>query len=205
MRAGGSARKHPKRVWQAANIGKQMNGSSKKNRLSPPLMYAFRGAFEARDAKKKLDLRDEAGDRILAGRRTSPRAAITEPLLRREVARDLEGLLNTISLDSTVDMTQVEFVRKSIINFGFPDITHRSIDELTVDDIKDEIHSVLVHYEPRLLPRSLQVLRDKTVDQAELKIRFLVHADLSCDPVNVPVEFVADVELGSGKIVINRL
>jgi type VI secretion system protein ImpF len=29
----------------------------RKERLSPPLMYAFRTAHEARDAKKKLDLR----------------------------------------------------------------------------------------------------------------------------------------------------
>ena len=33
----------------------------------------------------------------------------------------------------------------------------------------------------------------------------MVRADLLCDPVNVPVEFVADVELDSGKIKINRL
>ena len=33
----------------------------------------------------------------------------------------------------------------------------------------------------------------------------MVRADLICDPVNVPVEFVADVELDSGKIKINRL
>ena len=46
-----------------------MAGRDKKDRLSPPLMYAFRGAHEARDAKKKLDLRDEAGERVIANRR----------------------------------------------------------------------------------------------------------------------------------------
>ncbi len=44
-----------------------------KDRLRPPLMYAFREAHAARDARKKLDLRDEAGERIVAGRpRASP-------------------------------------------------------------------------------------------------------------------------------------
>jgi type VI secretion system protein ImpF len=38
-----------------------------------------------------------------------------------------------------------------------------------------------------------------------LKIRFVVNADLACEPLNVPVEFVAEVELDSGKILINRL
>ena len=39
----------------------------------PPLMHVFRAAHEAKDANKKLDLRDEAGDRIIAGRRLPAR------------------------------------------------------------------------------------------------------------------------------------
>ena len=44
-----------------------------------------------------------------------------------------------------------------------------------------------------------------SIDADELKVRFVVQADLRCEPVNVPVEFVADVELETGKIQINRL
>ena len=55
------------------------------------------------------------------------------------------------------------------------------------------------------MPESIQVARDSTVDKAELKIRFIVNAELSCEPLNVPVEFIADVEFDSGKILINRL
>ena len=32
-----------------------------------------------------------------------------------------------------------------------------------------------------------------------------VRADLFCEPLNVPIEFVADVEVDTGKIMINRL
>ena len=81
-----------------------MSNLGKKERLSPPLMHAFRSAFEARDSKKKLDLRDESGERVIASRRTAARAAITEPTLRREVARDLDALMNTIALESTQDL-----------------------------------------------------------------------------------------------------
>jgi type VI secretion system protein ImpF len=179
--------------------------SDKRTRLSPPLMYAFRGAAEARDAKAKLDLRDEAGERIIAHRRAAPRAAITEPVLRREVARDLDALMNTIALESTIDLTEHAYVRKSVLNYGFPDIANRTIDELSVSDIKDEIETTLAQFEPRLMPNSITINRDHSVDTAALKIRYLVHADLMCNPVNVPVEFVADVELGSGKILIARL
>ena len=45
-----------------------MVDGARKERLSPPLMYAFRTAHEARDAKKKIDLRDESGERVIASR-----------------------------------------------------------------------------------------------------------------------------------------
>ena len=69
-------------------------------------MFAFRSANEARDAKKKLDLRDEAGERIIAGRRATGRTAITEGLLRKDVAHDLEALMNTIALESSQDLQE---------------------------------------------------------------------------------------------------
>ena len=182
-----------------------MAGPGKNDRLSPPLMYAFRGAHAARDAKKKLDLRDEAGDRIIASRRSTARGAITEPLLRREVATDLAALMNTTALESAIDLDAHGYVRKSVLNFGFPDLVHRSIDELSTNDICKELQTVLTHFEPRLLAGSIHVTRDSTVDKAELKVRFIVNAELSCEPLNSPVEFIADVEFDSGKIMINRL
>jgi type VI secretion system protein ImpF len=113
--------------------------------------------------------------------------------------------MNTIALESSIDLDDHNYVRKSVLNFGFPDLVHRSIDELSTNDIGKELKAVLSHYEPRLVPESIQVARDSTVDKAELKIRFIVNAELSCEPLNVPVEFIADVEFDSGKILINRL
>jgi type VI secretion system protein ImpF len=181
-----------------------MVGVSKKNRLTPPLMYAFRGAHEERDAKIKLNLRDEAGERVIAGRRTAARTAITEPILRRELSRDLDSLMNTIAMESSENLDSFAYVRKSILNFGLPDIAHRSIDENAVDHIREEIRLALVHYEPRLVSRTIRVIRASEFDEAELKVRFVVHADLLCEPLNVPVEFVADLELDSGNITVSR-
>src|ERR1700722_5930080 len=137
-------------------------------RLSPPLMYVFRAAHEAKDAKKKVDIRNEAGERVIAGRRLRARQVITESVLRREVARDLDALLNTIAMESTVDMTAAPFVRKSILNFGLPDVSNRTIDENAVGNIPEEIRTAIINYEPRLSAASLHVERDTSVDVAEL-------------------------------------
>ena len=177
----------------------------KKDRLSPPLMLAFRAAHAAHDARKKLDLRDEFGERVIAGRRSAGRFPISEALLRREVAHDLEALLNTIALESTEDLTGRDCVRTSILNYGFPDIAHHSIDEVTDNELSDALRRVLMTYEPRLDRQSIRVRRDSSIGTEQLKLRFLVHADLQCEPLNVPVEFIADVDLDSGDIQVNRL
>jgi len=175
-----------------------------RTRLSPPLMHVFRAAHAAKDAKQRIDIRDEGGERVLAGRRLRVRHVITESVLRQEVARDLDALLNTIALESSVDMNEMPEARKSILNFGIPDLTKRTIDELGVNEIPDEIRTAIINFEPRLAAASLHIERDTSVDAAELKVRFIVRADLTCDPVHVPVEFIADV-IESGQIIVNRL
>jgi type VI secretion system protein ImpF len=181
-----------------------MTKMSGQTRLSPPLMHVFRAAHAAKDGKKRVDIRNEAGERVIASRRLRVRQVITESVLRQEVARDLDALLNTIALESTLDMSEAPFVRKSILNFGIPDVTHRTIDENATNDISEEIRAAIVNFEPRLAAASLHIERDRSVDITELKVRFIVRADLTCDPIHVPVEFVADIIEG-GKIVVNRL
>ncbi len=173
-----------------------------KNRLRPPLMFAFREAHDSKDARKSLDLRDENGERIIASRRAAPRVAITEQRLRGEIALDLAALVNTVHLGAALDLSRYEHVGRSVLNHGFPDIAHRSIDEYRIDAISEELAMVLTRFEPRLIKETIAVERDERLDKAELRVRFLVRADLNCEPLNVPVEFVADVELDTGKLSI---
>lgn len=173
--------------------------------LRIPLMSAFRSAAAERDARKTVDLRDADGERVLAGRRAVGRGAITEATLRRELNHDLAQLLNTVNLESSFDLGPCDYVRRSILNYGLPDVAHRSLGEIGVDGIAGEIEAALMHYEPRLVRESLKVERDKTIDDVELKVRFVIKADMISDPLNVPVEFVAEVQADSGKISLSQL
>lgn len=175
-----------------------------RNRLSPPLMYVFRAAHAARDARISPE-KVNPDERSSVRARQAQRAAITDKTLRQEVARDLEMLMNCISLDSTIDMTDFPAVQKSFLNYGFPDIAHRTIDELEVSDLDAEIEDVLRRYEPRLAEASLRVSRDRTISPDDLKIRYIVQADLICEPLNIPLKFIADVEIVTGKIKFDRI
>lgn len=179
--------------------------TAKYDRLAPPLMYAFRAAHEKRDAKQKVDLRNEAGERVIAARRVTARTPISDTGLRREVAGDLLNLFNTTNLDAVEDLSEAPEVARSILNYGFPDLAWRSIDENSLVDLGREIETALGDFEPRLIRGSIKATRDTQTSAEELKLRFLVKADLRTNPVNVPVEFVAEVELDSGKIKVDRL
>jgi type VI secretion system protein ImpF len=171
-------------------------------------MWVFRSAAEARDAREKpKDKFDGEGQRLVASRgRTA--ASITEPILRREVWRDLDKLLNSVSLESSLpELKAFANARASIINYGLPDIAHRSIDELMANNgaIEQQIATALKTYEPRLVASSIMVKRDDKADMAGLNVRYTINADLSCQPVDIPLEFTADIELGSGKFSIVKL
>ena len=182
----------------------RMSDLPRKTRLSPPLMHAFRAAHQAKDAAKAIDMRTESGDRLIAGRRLRARQVITEPVLRREVARDLADLLNSVAMESTVDMTEAEWVRKSVLNYGLPDIGPYGVTASAMRKLPEVIRAAIAAYEPRLAAASLHIERD--LDQAadDLRVRFLVRADLTCEPVHVPVEFIADIT-ETGEITVNRL
>lgn len=167
-------------------------------------MHAFRVAHEARDGTRKVDIRDQ-GDRVIASRRLKARAPIPEAELRKAVNVELVALFNTTNLEAIEDLSAATEVRKSIVNYGFPSLTHRTIDESETSGIAREIETALRDFEPRLLAGSIKARRDDTVSVDELRVRFLVSATLRTQPVEVPVQFIAEVELDSGKIKLDRL
>lgn len=179
--------------------------SRRKDRLSAPLMHAFRSAHAARDAKVKHEVRTADGERVITGRRTFGRSPVTDSVLRREVAIDLETLMNTIAMESSDDLSEFAHVRKSILNFGLPDVSSRTLEDEGVQTIGKDIEEALFNFEPRLDRRSVQARRDESIGHEQLKLRFVVKADLRCEPVNIPVEFVADLDLQSGAIQLSRL
>ena len=177
------------------------DATKRTDRLNPSLIYAFRAAHLAKDTRKRPQLGEETLGGVPQTRsRAAQRQAINEATLRREVLHDLETLMNCVALESSIDLSDFPKVQKSILNYGFPDIARRTIDELEAEGLEAEIEEVVRTYEPRLDAQSLRVARDKNFNSSELKVRYLVRADLLCEPLNVPMEYVAEVEVTTGKI-----
>jgi type VI secretion system protein ImpF len=177
---------------------------NKHEHFQIPLMFAFRDAFEKGDARTKLDMR-VGGERVVSGRGSLRRRGADEALLKKDLALDLLSLVNTIDLSSVVDLEGLERVKQSVLNFGLQDVTRLTSEDDGVFSIGDNLITALRQHEPRLYQDSLTVDREGSFDDVEQRIRFNVAAEMSCRPFDVPVEFVAEVDVGAGKLQLTRL
>jgi len=178
--------------------------NNKAARLLPPLHHIFADSHRIGDAKKPLDLRDEAGNRVIAGRRGMGRHPVDEAVLRDEVSVNLAVLLNTVHLAASEDLSAFPEAAESIINFGMPDLASFTLDDTRVNEIAAEIRAAMIAYEPRIDPASIKAARDHSADGAALELRFVVYAELFADPLNIPVEYVAEVDTELAKFRIER-
>ncbi|MET1415348.1 type VI secretion system baseplate subunit TssE [Roseibium sp. HPY-6] len=172
-------------------------------KMHSPLMWAFR-AMDDPDYKAAQERQKESakGKNLKSGRRLSRSYGVTEHTLLAEVRRDLQALLNTVNLNSTQDLSDFPEVERSILNFGLPDLSVHVVDTIRIERLADDIREALIRFEPRMDPRTLQVVRDTEFESDTFKVRFLIKAEIRCDPVRVASEFVADVDPAFGRIKI---
>lgn len=171
-----------------------------------PLMLAFRGGVGRRADDATVRKQTAASDSgTLADRRFAVKLAATEQLIRAEVRNDLSMLVNAVALESTLDLDDYPHVRASILNYGVPDIVARTLTDRDVARVGQELRAALKVFEPRIVAETIVVERDAHANPEALALRFVVRGDLICNPVNVPVEFLADVEFEGQKISIKRL
>jgi type VI secretion system protein ImpF len=170
-----------------------------------PLMYAFRDAFEKGDARKKEDVRVD-GERVVSTRGSMRRRSVDEQLLKRDLAIDLTALLSTVDLASVVDLDGLDYVQKSILNYGLYDLTHITTGSSAVASLRDSLKSTLLQHEPRLSADTLGVERvEADKDHDDQRVRFTVAADMICRPLDVPIEFVAELDVGDAKVIMPQL
>ena len=169
-------------------------------RLQVPLLYAFREAAEARDARKQEMHYDAEGARVVAQRASLRQRGTNEAMLKRNLNIDLEHLANTINLASVIDLDDYPAIRRSVLNFGIDDLTHLTTDSSDLLMLGEALRAALIAHEPRLVPETLSVEQHSGDVENEQRISFFTHAEMKCRPVDIPLEFVAEIDVGSGKV-----
>jgi type VI secretion system protein ImpF len=169
-----------------------------------PLMLAFREAFQAGDAAKRIEER-VAGERVVSARGSLRRRGADEVLLKRDLAVDLMSLVNTVDLASAVDISDLDYLKRSIVNYGLPDLTALTSLDAGVGDVGRYLKDALLAHEPRLRPESIHVEKTGDVNDETHRVSFSVSAEMACSPLDLPTEFVAELDIGSGALHLTRL
>lgn len=173
----------------------------KEERVKVSILHVFRAAAEERRRLKPSEHRDEE-ERLLA---LKQRQAMNENQLRAHLQTELAALLNTIRLDAVVGLDDTPHVARSIVNYGFRDFSGMGASELDSPKIIESIRQSLVDHEPRLVPSSIDVRVVRPDAQTNSRLRVSVEAEIMGDPVDIPLDFSAEVDLGAGRLSMSRL
>lgn len=126
--------------------------------------------------------------------------------LRAHVKRDLENLFNATSLDTTEPLEGWPRMRRSVLNYGAPDITGRIAAGVDAPALEKRLREVILAYEPRLRPSTVRVrvttVTDKGKVDPEKPLKFEIMGEIYATPVpeQVFLSSTWDVELNQATI-----
>jgi type VI secretion system protein ImpF len=190
---------------------------SEFSKYAVPLMHSFRDAYENRDSRQeKVEWRSdtrqtanpqdgaEDGERVLSAAVRMRRRGFTETQIRQSVIDNLIDIVNTIDLQSALDLKDLSYASKSVLNFGIYDLTHLTSDDSNLPMVEQNVTAAIINFEPRIRKETVQVRRDVEFNDTVQKLRLSIYAEVSYHPLDIPIEFVADIDLSSGKVGIGK-
>jgi type VI secretion system protein ImpF len=63
----------------------------------------------------------------------------------------------------------------------------------------------LLNCEPRFIPETLEITMNEEFDDVNQKLTFDIYAEMACKPVDIPMEFSAEIDVGSGKMKLSNM
>ena len=88
---------------------------------------------------------------------SSSRQSMSQTQFKEAVIRDLGWLLNSVAMDVCVDLRKYPEVRRSVLNFGLPDMSGHTSSNVDVHAVESSIKTAVQQFEPRIIRNSLKV------------------------------------------------
>jgi type VI secretion system protein ImpF len=121
--------------------------------------------------------------------------------LREYVCRDLGALLNSNSLDISLDLTAYPLVQRSVLNFGMPSLAGRMARSVEPQKTAATIEEVIRRFEPRLSKVHVTPeVREGGGEQHVLAFR--IEAELWGQPVPQQLVLRTSIDIDSGDVSI---
>ena len=122
---------------------------------------------------------------------------------REGLLRDIAWLLNAQAHPARDGLRAFPSVARSVLNYGMPELAGEHASSLGAETIERMVRNAIQTYEPRILPRSLEV----TVVESPDSSRHVVQIEIRAEAWNVPMPdtlFIrTEVDLETGHFVLN--
>ncbi|WP_411727006.1 type VI secretion system baseplate subunit TssE [Methyloglobulus sp.] len=121
--------------------------------------------------------------------------------IRACVKRDLDWLLNASQYSPQEDLDGYPDVACSVLNFGIPDLTGKTVSGFDPAHIERLMKQVIMNYEPRIIRRTLtvQVIADKVMFDHNA-LAFEIEGDLWAEPQPLHLHLRTEFELEDGTV-----
>lgn len=121
---------------------------------------------------------------------------------RESILRNLQWLLNTTHLASSVDLSRWSQVQRSVINFGIPELSGRYLSSVNVHQLERLLADAIIRFEPRLAKHTVEV--QAVVDgevMGQRSLTLIISAECIAPLASEPVRLAVQVDIESGRMV----
>jgi len=88
---------------------------------------------------------------------SSSQQSMSQSQFKKAVIRDLGWLLNCVALDVCEDLEKYPEVKRSVLNYGLPDLSGHTSSTINVRSVEKSIRAAIQQFEPRIIRNSLKV------------------------------------------------
>lgn len=136
---------------------------------------------------------------------SSLQQVLSQSQYRDAVIRDLGWLLNSISLDSVVDLSAYPLAAKSVVNFGLPDISGHNSSSIDTESLEKALKKVIEQYEPRIIRNTLKIsVQSNPEDMSHNSLVFEIEGVVFGQPMPFQVILRSELDLENGTFEVSE-
>jgi type VI secretion system protein ImpF len=179
------------------------NQKEKISGIERSLAQLLRGKAEGEteEAKKRHSELQQQLDELRAQLKILTASVSSVQEIRACVKRDLDWLLNASQYSPQGDLDGFPDVASSVLNFGMPDLTGKTVTGFDPAYIERLLKQVIINYEPRIIKRTLSVhvIADKTMFDHNA-LAFDIEGELRAEPQPLHLHLRTEFELEDGSV-----
>lgn len=132
---------------------------------------------------------------------------VNERRLRSALLRDLGWLLNATNANATLRETNLQHVKRSVLNYGIPPLAGQLFSEMDWKDIQAELRTAILAFEPRVLPDTLvvNVLPSFDTLNHHNTLQFEIRCHFWSLPYPLELLLKSSLDLESGQVMLTDL